>query len=184
MDDLCIFCHHHINHNHSCCVQAFSPLLSRFPRCWVWCSSTEMNPCFQTSISFTSSPFVTLTPDPIPPFPKCSPLLHPEFWTLFSSSSPVIFSSVGFSRPTFSSGAHELTFSTFTFSLLPEMKHSFQRALWEFTFSASWCRAVVISSWEKSEGTSDWCKQTSLKTRPDLKFPLENHWNWYLTLLR
>lgn len=112
-DDLCIFCHHHINHNHSCCVQAFSPLLSRFPRCWVWCSSSEMNPCFQTSISFTSSPFITLTPDPIPPFPKCSPLLHPKFGTLFSSSSPVIFSSVGFSCPTFS-GAHELTFSTFT----------------------------------------------------------------------
>lgn len=107
-EDLCIFYHHHINHSHSCCLQTFSPLI--FPWCWVWCSSTEMNPCFQTSISFTSSPFVTLTPTRL--FQNVHLYSTQKVWTLFLSSSPVIFSIVWFSCPTFST--HELGFNTFT----------------------------------------------------------------------
>lgn len=108
-EDLCIFYHHRINHNHSRVLPSplpFPPVLGLVLKYW-------NEPQFP-DLDFTCIiPLRHSYPRPIPPFPKCSPLLHPKFWTLFSPPPPVIFAIVGFSCPTFS-GALELSFSTLT----------------------------------------------------------------------
>lgn len=113
MEDLCVFYHHHINRNHSCCVQMFSRL--PFPSVLGLVFKYWNEPLFPDLHFIYIIPLRHIYPDLIPPFPKFSPFLRPKFWALFSSSSPHIFSVVWFSCPAFSVSAHELgSFRTFT----------------------------------------------------------------------
>lgn len=171
-EDLCIFCHHRINHNHSCCVQKFS---SPFPSVLGLVFMYWNEPLFPDLALIYIIPLRHTSLRPHPFFSNIFTSSPPKIWTLFLSSSRHILPVEWFSCPAFSVSAHKLgSFSTFRLFLTGAVLkwNTLSKELSGSTpFQQLVAELSLLQNGEKSEGTSDWCKQTSLKNWPHLKSP-------------